>query len=745
MARTRLEEACWLAEQGITIFQVESRSKRPLGGYSWMSRCTTDPKQIKEWDAQSDNPNWGAWLGDDYAVIDLDRKASVNGVAAFEEICAENGIDAWELELNTFTVRTPSGGFHLYFKVTSPVANANSFPKGIDVRAAVGFVVISGCEIVNEDGELKYYKVINDAEIIDCPEWLFDKYLRAKSFKDPNRHAPLVEYDLPENIEQAVNWLKVADAAIEGAEGDKRTYDVCCKMRDFGLSEEQTLLTLNNEDHGPSWNQRCDPPWSDGELSVKIENSSRYAENRPGCASATHREDRFKSARPAGGYGLSATQKNDMYNPKSKIDRIVDNSLEQRRQQRNAESGIPENVEDDNDNSPNAPDESKRLWWGIQEFAARDNIREYVIKDWLIAHGVTALLATRGTGKSTIALDLAMHLAHDMDWWGTPTMKGWKVIYICGEDDEGMILNVRAWAKYNNRGLPPDDRFEVADDIIKMTSRTELELRMEEMVKWANGARCVIILDTWARATSGFSANTQEEMDTAYENAEKMAAALEGPMIACFHPPKEGRMTIRGSAVQEDASSGIWTLTDEGTTLKLCIARAKGKGQGRYRHFELKPIDLEGTDFYQERLQGIVPIKVGGTEDEGTQTQIEKLQASKEAWALMVVGCVEFPMRVNKYESPRNLHAEAIGEYLNIIWADAGRGDIDAEEFKSKYMQPAILLGYERFFNSKTGVTSQLRSVFFSVPVKPILFKDKWTVSVDGNSFKVKREKNYVG
>ena len=129
------------------------------------------------------------------------------------------------------------------------------------------------------------------------------------------------------------------------------------------------------------------------------------------------------------------------------------------------------------------------LWWGIQEFAARENFREYVIKDWLIAHGITALLAKRGTGKSTIALDLAMHLAHDMDWWGIPTMRGWKVIYICGEDDEGMILNVRAWAKHHeDHGLPPNDRFEVADDIIKMTSSTELELRMEEMVKWADGA-----------------------------------------------------------------------------------------------------------------------------------------------------------------------------------------------------------------------------------------------------------------
>ena len=124
-------------------------------------------------------------------------------------------------------------------------------------------------------------------------------------------------------------------------------------------------------------------------------------------------------------------------------------------------------------------------------------------------------------------------------------MKNWKVIYICGEDDEGMILNCRAWADFNNRGLPDNDRFLVAKDIIKMTNKTELSVRLREMREWADGARCLVILDTWARATSGYSSNTQEEMDTAYENAEMVAAALSGPMIACFHPPKDGRMTIR--------------------------------------------------------------------------------------------------------------------------------------------------------------------------------------------------------
>lgn len=296
---------------------------------------------------------------------------------------------------------------------------------------------------------------------------------------------------------------------------------------------------------------------------------------------------------------------------------------------------VPEDVADEFDMEPSSsPEPEERLWYGFQEFSSIDKVREYVIKGWLIAHGVTALLAKHGTGKSTVALDLACHLATDRDWWGIPMMRGWKVIYICGEDDEGMILNCRAWEIYHQVPVP-NDRFMIAKGIVRLTDAKALRRRLDEMVDWAAGARCLIVLDTWARATSGYSANTQEEMDLAYENAEMVAAALSGPMLACFHPPKKGQLTIRGSAVQEDASSGIWELEEDGGdgSVKLTIGRAKGRGKGNYRKFKLEVIPLPGVDFYKDPLEGIVPVNSGGTEDE-SRNGIKALEAQREKFRI---------------------------------------------------------------------------------------------------------------
>ena len=678
MSRTRLEWAEWFAAKNITVFIVEPNSKRPLGGSSWYIRNTathTDPNQLKEWFDETPNANYGIWWGKDHVAIDLDTKHDTDGstgITHFETICRENGIEDFRIDLKTMMVQTPSGGYHLIFKTPRPCANKNLFPSGIDTRGAVGYTVGGGSKIAAGEWEILNPEV----DIADIPEFLLD-YLVTPGVKDPNHSVPLIELDQEENVEQATMWLKTAKPAIEKQNGDDHTYDICCMLRDFGISETEALNVLNES----GWNKRCEPAWESGELEVKINNSYSFGQNRPGIKATTYERTKLMAGRPAGGWAAVLTDEKvaAMFGSK-KLSLVVDNTPSAPE-----DNEIPEDVRDD-DADPMAEFlEDEQLWYGIQDFAAIDKVREYLVKGWLIAHGVTALLAVRGTGKSTLALDLGCHLAKDMDWWGLPTMRNWKVIYICGEDDEGMILNVRAWAKYNDRGLPDNDRFLVAKDIIKMTNQTELRVRVREMREWAKGARCLIILDTWARATSGYSSNTQEEMDLAYENAEKVAAALQGPMIPCFHPPKDGRMTIRGSAVQEDASSGIWELTDLPNGIKLTIARAKGKGRGNYRNFRLEPIDLEGRDFYGDKLQGIVPVKFSGTEDEGTTDHQERLRNQRHAWAKAIIGCLEvFPSENPEAEKTSNT-VSGIANFLLGMWLNRD-SDIDAGVFSQEWM-----------------------------------------------------------
>ena len=148
-------------------------------------------------------------------------------------------------------------------------------------------------------------------------------------------------------------------------------------------------------------------------------------------------------------------------------------------------------------------------------------------------------------------------------------------------------------------------------------------------------------------------------------------------------------MTIRGSAVQEDASSGIWELTETPDGIKLTIARAKGKGKGKYRNFRLEPIDLEDHDSYGDKLQGIVPIKFGGTEDEGTASRIEQQRNQRHAWAKAVIGALAiFPSENPEVEKCSNT-ASGIAKFLLGMWLSR-ETDIDAGAFVKEWMDKLV-------------------------------------------------------
>lgn len=321
------------------------------------------------------------------------------------------------------------------------------------------------------------------------------------------------------------------------------------------------------------------------------------------------------------------------------------------------------------------PSEDK-FWYGFNKFKDIDKVREYIIRGWLIAHNVTSFLASRGTGKSTIALDLGCHLACDMSWWGTPAMTGWKVIYICGEDDEGMILNCRAWAQHHGRA-PTDDRFRIARGIIKMTNRLELEHRLKEMESWADGSRCLVILDTWQRSIAGTGSSNEEAMELAVENAETIAQALNGPMIICHHPPKDGKLTIKGSGVQEDTSSGIWTLKKVEDGVLVTITRAKGSGEENWRKFRFKKITLPGEDAFGDPLEGIVPIQISGEEESNSRW----LAHQEKAAYVVRTEQVEYAYQVWKHvasDFSKKWTVHAMAEKLtglSITKADGGRLD----------------------------------------------------------------------
>lgn len=86
-------------------------------------------------------------------------------------------------------------------------------------------------------------------------------------------------------LERARRYLAKVPPAVSGQHGDLHTFRVCCRLvRGFALSDHEALDLLT------VWNVRCQPPWSERELAIKVARARRYGREPVGGLLETSHE-----------------------------------------------------------------------------------------------------------------------------------------------------------------------------------------------------------------------------------------------------------------------------------------------------------------------------------------------------------------------------------------------------------------------------------------------------------------------
>jgi hypothetical protein len=132
-----LEAALGYATHGIRVFSIQPNDKRPFPGSHGCLDATTDTDVITRWWTDHPNANVAIATGAGLVVIDIDTKNGKDGWGSLDALMRDHG----ELP-GTRWAQTPSGGAHLYFKVSGEVRNSESkHGPGVDVRGDGGYVL----------------------------------------------------------------------------------------------------------------------------------------------------------------------------------------------------------------------------------------------------------------------------------------------------------------------------------------------------------------------------------------------------------------------------------------------------------------------------------------------------------------------------------------------------------------------------------------------------------------------------
>jgi hypothetical protein len=235
-----MEYALSYIGQGYAVFPLAPNSKNPFTEHGFKD-ASKDPETVRQWWSRWPEANVGVVTGriSGIVVLDIDRKHGVDGA-----------VSAAELDLpKTLTIRTPSGGFHLFFRAPQGVIVPRRIGvrPGLDILGEGGYVVAAGSYI---NGSA--YEIARNLPIAECPEALINLAGKASLTEMPKSAPNKV------GAGQRNNYL----ASLGG------------KLRHIGFSGDEmvaALLTVNLT--------RCDPPCSEAEVRRTAASIARYAPN----------------------------------------------------------------------------------------------------------------------------------------------------------------------------------------------------------------------------------------------------------------------------------------------------------------------------------------------------------------------------------------------------------------------------------------------------------------------------------
>lgn len=164
--------------RGLAVVPLPPGAKAPMPP-GWQRNASTDPDHVRATWPRGANIGIGCWRSQ-VVVLDLDvpgpgHRTTVAGADSLTAACAAHG-EPWP---DTFTVATPSGGRHLYFRapadgtvIGSTSGGKTPLGPGIDTRGPGaggrgGYVVGPGSIV---DG--RRYEITRDLPIAPLPAWI---------------------------------------------------------------------------------------------------------------------------------------------------------------------------------------------------------------------------------------------------------------------------------------------------------------------------------------------------------------------------------------------------------------------------------------------------------------------------------------------------------------------------------------------------------------------------------------------
>lgn len=230
-----------------------------------------------------------------------------------------------------------------------------------------------------------------------------------------------------------------------------------------------------------------------------------------------------------------------------------------------------------------------------------------LIDDFLFANTFGALYAEPKAFKSFAAVDLALHLAHGINWCGLVTRRT-GVLYIAGEGLTGLKQRVRGWHKHHELNID-DAHFAavpVAVELLEPRNQHRLARAINLAATKFGASLGLVIVDTLSRAIPGVDENSAQSMSLVVTACDDIRRRTGCTILAVHHAGKDKGRGMRGSSVALGGMDTVIRADRTGRSLTLVVEDQKDCHEAAPFCFEMETVELEGAN--GKRLSTLVPV-----------------------------------------------------------------------------------------------------------------------------------------
>jgi len=200
-----------------------------------------------------------------------------------------------------------------------------------------------------------------------------------------------------------------------------------------------------------------------------------------------------------------------------------------------------------------------------------------LVKGWLGGGAMSIIYGDSNTGKSFLAIDLALHIALGWEWQGKRIRRG-GVLYVAGEGANGVQNRVAAFRQHHNIAADEDVPFAIVTSTVDLRSldsdTSRLIATVADAVTLFDYPISLVIIDTLARALAGGDENASQDMGAFVANIDRIRQETGAHVCTIHHTGKDQTRGARGhSSLRAAIDSEIEVSRDEFSGVSTAIPK----------------------------------------------------------------------------------------------------------------------------------------------------------------------------